>query len=334
MAESEGSNVRRRQRASGVMRVVLSFDIEIWCGGWEQLDQKFPAAFERYIYGRSEAGAYALPKTLEILQRHQLQAVFFIEPLFAARFGLKYLEEVVGLIKAAGQDVQLHLHPEWSDEITPLPFPGAAVKRQHLFQYDLEEQTRLIGLGKQLLQQAGGGQAQVFRAGSYAANANTYKALAANGIYLDSSLNNCFANSGQDIPRDNTSNATLDIGEVHCVPVSVYQDGLGCRRPAQISAAGNDELKEAMESALAQGQTDFVVVSHNFEMLKAKTSLPDRLVVNRFENLCAFLAAQAHRFDVGPFRSAHSPSLVQAAFPQVSRLATTRRYIEQLRRRF
>ena len=67
------------------MRVFLTFDIEIWCDGWEALDERFPAAFQRYIYGRSPEGDYALPKTLEIMNRHGLLGVFFVEPLFAAR---------------------------------------------------------------------------------------------------------------------------------------------------------------------------------------------------------------------------------------------------------
>jgi len=73
------------------MQVHLTFDIEVWCNGWQQLDQRFPAAFERYCYGRSAQGDYALPKTLEILQRHGLTGVFFVEPLFSARFGASYL---------------------------------------------------------------------------------------------------------------------------------------------------------------------------------------------------------------------------------------------------
>jgi hypothetical protein len=31
------------------MRVHLTFDIEVWCGGWDRLDASFPAAFDRYV---------------------------------------------------------------------------------------------------------------------------------------------------------------------------------------------------------------------------------------------------------------------------------------------
>ncbi|MCK7579199.1 MAG: hypothetical protein MZV65_28025 [Chromatiales bacterium] len=98
------------------MKVYLTFDVEIWCNGWGRLDAEFPAAFERYVYGRSRHGEYALPKTLEILDQHGLHGIFFVEPLFAMRFGVEYLKHIIDIIQSAGQEVQLHLHPEWTDE--------------------------------------------------------------------------------------------------------------------------------------------------------------------------------------------------------------------------
>ena len=117
------------------MNVYLTFDIEIWCNGWSDLNRVFPASFERYVYGHSTHGDYALPKTLQLLNQHGLRGVFFVEPLFATRFGQQHLNTIVGLIRNAGHDVQLHLHPEWTDEaLTPL-IPDCATKRQHLSYY-------------------------------------------------------------------------------------------------------------------------------------------------------------------------------------------------------
>jgi hypothetical protein len=42
---------------------------------------RFPASFERYVFGRSDAGDWALPKTPEILNKYGLKDVFFVEPL-------------------------------------------------------------------------------------------------------------------------------------------------------------------------------------------------------------------------------------------------------------
>lgn len=60
------------------MNVYLTFDIEVWCNGWDNLDSVFPGNFERYVFGSSQHGSYALPKTLEILNRHGLKGVFLL----------------------------------------------------------------------------------------------------------------------------------------------------------------------------------------------------------------------------------------------------------------
>lgn len=71
---------------------------------------------------RSSRGNYALPKTLEILDGHGLAGVFFVEPMFAGRFGIEYLATIIEMIRGGNNDIQLHLHPEWTDEIRPLLF--------------------------------------------------------------------------------------------------------------------------------------------------------------------------------------------------------------------
>ena len=99
-----------------MLKVFFTVDTEIWCGGWDDLDRKFPAAFQQYVYCHTDQGNYALPMTMEILSHHGLKSVFFVEPLFATRFGLARPQEMVGLIQDAGHEVQLHLHTGWVDE--------------------------------------------------------------------------------------------------------------------------------------------------------------------------------------------------------------------------
>ena len=132
------------------MNTLITVDTELWCDGWDDLDGTFPQAFARYIYGRSSRGDYALPETLRALESNGLKATFFIEPLFAYRFGVEPLKEIVGLIQTAGQDIQLHLHSEWTDEARPAILKNVSHKRQHLFQYSLEEQTILIARAREI----------------------------------------------------------------------------------------------------------------------------------------------------------------------------------------
>ncbi len=317
------------------MKLYLTFDVEIWCDGWDDLDGRFPASFDRYIYGRSAKGDWALPKTLEILDRHGLKGVFFVEPLFSARFGIERLATVVDLIRASGHDVQLHLHPEWTDEIRPLIFAGATEKRQHLAYYTLEEQVALIGLGRDLMAQVGCN-VTAFRAGSFACNHDTFRALHKLGIGVDSSLHAVLPHSGPDLRQDIDFFHPLEFEQVRILPMTVFTDGLGHLRPAQLGACGFGELRDAIGSAADNGTEHFVILSHNFEMLKQGRSEPDALVAARFENLCAYLATQRGRVEVSTLSgepvvigTRPHPPLANAGLP-----ATLRRHGEQAVRRF
>lgn len=317
------------------MNVYLTFDIEIWCNGWEDLDGRYPPSFERYVYGRSAKGNYALPKTLEILSRYGLKGVFFVEPLFAARFGIAGLEEIVGLIKSKGHDIQLHLHPEWADEIRPLIFEGARVKRQHLSFYTLDEQFTLIELGKKLLKEAGGGEAKAFRAGSFAANADTYRALSRCGIHFDSSLNLVHSDSGLDLREELDFSRPQRFEGVSILPMTIFRDGTGRLRPAQVGACSFEELRDALASARIAGIEHFVLLSHNFEMMKQGRSEPDSVVVNRFETLCKHLADHCSHFPVATFGGLENVGISanELDLPSAGLLSTIKRHGEQAWRR-
>ena len=319
------------------MNVFLTFDIEVWCNGWDDLDNVFPGSFERYVYGRSPHGSYALPETLAILNRHDLTGVFFVEPLFAARFGIEYLEIIVRLIQEAGHEVQLHLHPEWTDEARPPIIKDCATKRQHLTFYSVDEQAQLIAHGKKMLQYAGSGVISAFRSGSFAANRDTFEALRRNGITLDSSLNSCHAVSGPDLRLDYPFDAAFLIQGVTTFPVTILKDGFGRGRPAQVGACSFAEMRDALQNASSSGVVNFVVVSHNFEMLKPGSSAPDWIVVKRFENLCGFLASYRNQFNVRSFSADLQPlagsNLSPLARPRATWLSTSKRYLEQIVRR-
>ena len=79
-----------------MLEVFFTVDVEVWCDGWDDLDSKFPSSFQRYIYGPQCHGG--LPTQLQVLSDHGLTGVCFVEPLFAGRFGLAPLAEIVGLI--------------------------------------------------------------------------------------------------------------------------------------------------------------------------------------------------------------------------------------------
>lgn len=317
------------------MNVFLTFDVEVWCKEWDHLDEAFPTIFERYVYGRSAHGDYALPETLATLNRHGLKGTFFVESLFAARFGIQYLEIIVRLIQDAGHQIQLHLHPEWTDEALDPIIENCATKRQHLTDYTLDEQTALIAYAKEMLELAGSGPISTFRSGNFAANRDTLEALHRNKIFLDASLNRYYQVSAPDLRVDQSLDRAFVTQGVTTFPATVMTDGFGKDRPAQVGACSFGEMQDALLSARSRGHRDFVVVSHNFEMLKPGTSQPDWIVVRRFERLCRFLAEHSGEFRVRGFDDdLRTPTdKDQRQPPQASMLSTIHRYAEQIQRR-
>lgn len=312
------------------MKVLLSVDVELWCNSWQTLDDDFPTAFDRYTFGRSEHGDYALPKTLELLNRYGLNAVFFVEPLFAARFGVEYLAVMVDLIRGAGQEVQLHLHPEWTDEALKPLLPDIPGKRQHLFQYTLAEQSTLIAHGLRLMREVGVTNITAFRAGSFACNRATYTALAANGISIDSSINPTLRISGADVAA-RSGYAPYEIDGVTVYPMSAFVDGFGRARHAQVGACSFGEMRQAILAAHGGGWDCFVALSHNFELLKPGSNRPDGIVARRFRNLCRFLGEAKAELPTARIEDLpRNRSEGELRLPRVGALATATRFAEQL----
>jgi hypothetical protein len=279
--------------------VFLTIDVEVWCDGWNDIDARFPAAFRSYVYGPTSQGHYALPHILKVLDTYGLTGVFFVEPLFAARFGIAPLCEIVGLLRDAGQELQLHLHTEWVDEAAEPLLEHVTHKRQHLHQYSLEEQSLLIEHGLALLARAGAHNVNAFRAGSFALNSDTFEALRRNHIQFDSSCNASMPNVNGCV-----GSAEFDSFEINGVfeyPMTVFRQPGGALRHTQLGACSYAELEYLLWSALESGRRSFLILLHNFELLNQAKNRPDEIVVSRFQRLCSFLDQYRDSFNVRTF---------------------------------
>lgn len=318
------------------LNVLITFDVEVWCNGWKTLDKDFPSSFERYVFGHSPSGNHALPQALETLARHDLKAVFFVEPLFAARFGVEYLATIIDLISSAGQEVQLHLHPEWTDEAVMPLLPDITHKRQFLTAYNAQEQQQLIAHGMRLFKDAGATRPTAFRSGNFSCNADTFEALAANGLKFDSSINPEMAASHHHavIPEGASPYEVFQLGELTCVPMSSFRDGFGRPRHAQLNACSAEELIEALIAAERDQWRTFVLLSHGDELMVPNRNRADPTVVRRFEKLCRFLAANCETLPTTGFNDLpRQPLPRKLPLPQVGKFATSKRFVEQAYRR-
>jgi hypothetical protein len=282
-----------------VLNVLITVDTEVYPLLPHWREDHLRRDLERDIYGVTEEGVFGILHQIDVLNAHKLKAVFMVEGLFAEALGLEPLRRIVGEIQAGGHEVQIHIHPEW---LAWMPHPPFAPRgRELLRQFTLAEQTQLIQMTGANLQAAGAASLCALRAGDFAANGDTIRALGALKIRFDSSFNQCAVGSFGDLAFDGGLNQPLSEFDVREVPISFWHSRPFPPRHAQICATSAGELAHALWEASERGWNSFVIVSHSFELLKQRRQnvirpVPDRVVARRFRQLCQFLNKHRDRF--------------------------------------
>ena len=239
------------------------------------------------IYARSiEPAGVGLSYQLDLLAEHGLKACFFVDPMPALVFGLAPVKRMVDTILAAGQEVQLHLHPSWTG--ARVGDRGACYGRFQLHEYTLAEQRDLIRGAAELLVAAGAPPPVAFRAGSFAANDDTMVALAALGFTYDSSHNGGEAAASRiALPPAQIAPVAHHLIEV---PVTVIEDAPGLWRTFQLCALSGAESAAALDHAVAEDHAAVTIVSHGFELANRLGTRANAVHVRRFDTLCRLLA--------------------------------------------
>ena len=236
---------------------------------------------------------------LEMFARYGLKATFFVDPMPTMVFGLDAIRPTVEAILAAGQEVQLHLHPNWT--AARVGDGGARYARFELYEYSLDEQRALIAGATELLKTCGAPHPVAFRAGSYSANDDTLTALASLGFRYDSSHN------GADDSRDAIALSPRQIAPIERhgvteVPVTLIEDVPGNLRQFQICALSQGEMAAALDHAAAQSHGAVVIVSHSFELANRSGTRANSMHVGRFSALCEALAGASDTLPTTHFR--------------------------------
>jgi hypothetical protein len=271
--------------------VFLTVDVELWPSSWEKSREELPESFRRFILGETKKGKVGLPFQLRMLNDHGLRCTCFVESLFARDFGVEPLRDIVCLIDGGGQDIQLHAHPEW---ITHSARPVLETRGRYLLsQFNADEQLLLIETALEQLRAAGAPAVTAFRAGSFAANADTLEDVTRAGLTVDSSLKLGSELARSPIAEYRSSGPARRLLEY---PLSTYEDWPGRMRHLQLTACSFDEIVFVLESARRDDWEAVVLLSHSAELIDRARFLPDRIVVRRFEKLCGWLADRRQEY--------------------------------------
>ncbi len=150
----------------------------------------------RLIWGRHANGTAGIREMAEIGDEFNAKHIFFMDMCGAYAY-LDELREVVRWLDAAGQDVQLHTHPEY----LPKSFweqHGLSDRPQYMNQYEDDDRAQfVIRHFADLISKETGKPVLSHRAGSFRWNASTIRALKAADIPLSFNNTVCSVHTGQ-----------------------------------------------------------------------------------------------------------------------------------------
>lgn len=321
-----------------MLDVYFTIDTEFWPRAHDLASGDFADSISQDIDGHTPAGDFGVGFQLDRLNANGLRGVCFIEALSPFVVGPGLIERIVRQVRLQGHDAQLHLHTEWLPWMSQSILPGRTGQNMHDFTE--EEQTRLVACGLQKLSEAGAHNICAFRAGNYGADRATLRALARNGLSVDSSYNPGYLDATCRIRAEGVlTNPAMMEGIVE-YPVSCFQDVRGIRH-TQLVACSSEELEYALLQAWRNDHESFVIVSHSHELIhrsdkKSVPARPNTVVVRRFERLCAFLSSNKDKFRTATFaeqQGTHKHSTVQHAPTRMKLRYTAHRYVEQIQKR-
>jgi peptidoglycan/xylan/chitin deacetylase (PgdA/CDA1 family) len=166
-------------------KILVTVDTEVGDGAAHVHD-----AFDKLVVGKCNGDDWGYSRIAGILEDCEVVGDFFVSAFESKIFQEERYARVCQNLCKRGQNVQLHTHPGyWMDE-----------KRVRMSEYSLVDQIDLIANGTRLMRGWIGRKPRAHRAGSYGVNGDTLRALATNGILVDSSyyegrsICRCFVN--------------------------------------------------------------------------------------------------------------------------------------------
>ncbi len=245
-------------------------------------------------YARSIAcitpdGPAGITHKLSLLEEFGQKAVFFVDPMPALIWGVSAIEDIVGPIVAAGQDVQLHCHTEWLALAGSNNLLASGRIGNNLADFPLDDQIEILAYARDMLIAAGAPPPVAFRAGNYGANDDTLRALDAVGLIYDSSHTPALPDACRISLGPEDRDPVVHHGIIE-VPVGTIGTLGGGQRHAQITALTLEEMLAAVRHACANRRESFVLVSHSFELMNRRKLAVNKVVRRRFAGLVRALS--------------------------------------------
>jgi|DewCreStandDraft_4_1066084.scaffolds.fasta_scaffold71989_2 hypothetical protein len=306
---------REEERVGNATRVYLTIDTESSMGGaWQDFTLR-PVPAERRIFCRIHGHDHGIGWQCGQLRERGLKATFFCEVLSSLVLGEEDSRSYLHFLLEQGQDVQLHVHPNfyffaeklWAQSQGLAYFPPR--QPDALCSLSSEEQATIVRTAVEIFEYLTGRPPAAFRAGNYQASAVTLAILSQLGLRIDSSYNPAYRASGSFAGEALPYNRPVVLEGMLELPVTVVRQPLPApNKPGglvhlEVCALSASEMRSSLDQLHDAGVGHVVIVHHCFACVKARDAQygdirPDRIVMRRFTSLLDYLAANSDRFEV------------------------------------
>jgi hypothetical protein len=290
--------------------VCVTVDVEYSIAGAFAWPDRFLPLGEKVVNCVVDGKEQGLGFILDSLDKFGMRGTFFIEPLQTAHFGDEPMGSTARRIVAAGQDLQLHLHPCW------LHFRDEQWRQAGFVPNDscagrtdaaLDE---MLQLGIDAFARWGVPRPVALRTGGFRTDRAVFRAMARAGLPLASNISiGVFKPQEPDLQV--WGGRTLLDGVLE-VPALSYRSprplrpGASAWRSLAITATSKAEMENLLWQARRTGVQTVVVLTHPHEFIKRTSYRYDDMRINRVNqgrllHLLDFLQRNSDEFSAVSF---------------------------------
>lgn len=292
-------------------QICISIDTEFSIAGHFDNPELYKPVAEPMVYGVVDGREEALGFLLETFDRYQIIATFFVECANYFYFGDEPMLGVVNRLKAAEQDIQLHVHPVWLS-FNQDPEIGIFPRQDDCSGREFDELKRAFSACIAIFERWVGNKPLAIRTGSMKVDENVYRVMRDLGIPLSSNIAmGIFQPKERELWRDSGRHKIHGVTEI---PIFTYQDsaiaGRKHMKSLQITSCSWPEMKHLLWKARRSGAESIMVLTHPSEYIKKSDFQYRKLIRNRvnqrrLQNLCRFIHQHPEEFAAADFSSQH-----------------------------
>ena len=305
--------------AQSKVHVYITIDTEASIAGAFADPQYKTPQLELPVFGYVDKQSHGLGFILDTLKNTEQVATFFTESLQSRYFGHEPMAKVAQLIVEHGQDLQLHVHPCWTNFTDSMMM--SRKENDHSTGRSVAELSDIFSDAMQRFNQFGCNEAVAVRTGNFSTGIDTFQAF--NNVGIKASSNIAVDIAPPIEPSLHLSNGLHNVEGIIELPLTTFASyspvGAPRKRSMAVTACSFSEMSTVLEQAYQQGLDSVCILTHPFEFFRHNQSKisANKLNQQRFMQLCSYLQANSDKFVTSTFAQLATRDIAQLSAPSV-----------------